>query len=84
MKKPSLLLNGSNAADKVTPDVNGFVCEDNPMKAAAKIDEIFSVPGTLSKCGYNASRTIAVGWELIIPQVIAGYRDAIDEFKRHK
>ena len=81
---PSLLVKGSNAAEVIIPDVNGFVAEQSPAKMAAKIRSVIRDEELLKRCGREAARTIPVSWDDIVPKVLEEYKIIIEKHKRRR
>ena len=78
METPSLLVKGSAASGVVTPDVNGFVADENPDAMADKIISVIENKPLLELTGRNACSTIPVPWSEIIKRVYAEYAQIID------
>jgi glycosyltransferase involved in cell wall biosynthesis len=77
MHTPSLLLEGSTAAEIICDGVNGFLTQNNKNAMAAKIRRIMSDPGSLRIAGSNASKSVAQSWESIIDTVRWRYETII-------
>ena len=84
MEIPSLLVKGSNAADVVTPDVNGFIAEENPKAMADKILSVIDNAEFLKQTGKRASETIPIPWENLMPKVYEEYARIIEEYQKKK
>ena len=69
---PSLLVKGSNAAEIVVDDQNGYLAENNVESMACRIKEAFA-SGRMKEVGEKASKTIPVPWSKIAEQVIDRY-----------
>ena len=78
---PSLLTEGSNAAEAVTKDVSGFVAAENKVAMYREILRIFNTEGLLKKAGEGAKRDVAKTWEEIIPLVRDKYADVIERYR---
>jgi 1,2-diacylglycerol 3-alpha-glucosyltransferase len=79
MSTPGVLVKGSCAAEGVTDEVNGFICEDESPEAIAKT--ILRALPQLKAVGEKARQTIPVHWMDIMPQVVAEYERLIGERK---
>ena len=79
MSTPGVLVKGSCAAEGVTDEVNGFICEDESPEAIAKT--ILRALPQLKTVGEKARQTIPVHWMDIMPQVVAEYERLIGERK---
>lgn len=74
MGVPSLLAEGSNAAECITDGENGFEAACSREKMADKIMEIFD-RGDVKEVGMNAMKTIPIPWEVITARASAAYAD---------
>ena len=78
MGVPALLTKGSNAAESVTPGVNGFVAEEDAQAMCGEIRRIFATEGYVSAIGQRAKETIPIPWEALIPRVYDQYAQIIE------
>lgn len=78
---PSLLTEGSNAAEAVQKNVSGFIAAENKVAMYREILRIFNTPGLREKVGEGAKRDVAKPWEEIIPLVRAKYAEVIEEYR---
>lgn len=78
---PALLTAGSNAAEVVTKDVNGFTAEESPEAMCAEIRRIFGDEALLRAAGKSAETTVAKTWEQIVAEVEEKYRRVIREYR---
>ena len=78
---PSLLTAGSNSAEAVTKDVNGFTAEESPEAMCAEIRRIFGDEELLRAAGKSAETTVAKSWEQIVAEVEEKYRQVIAEYR---
>ena len=69
---PSLLVKGSNAAEVVVDDQNGYLAEANVEAMCNRIYEAFD-SGKMKEVGKKASETIPVPWKDIAERVIERY-----------
>jgi glycosyltransferase involved in cell wall biosynthesis len=81
MHTPSLLLEGSTAAEIICDGINGFLTQNNKNVMAAKIREIMSNHDVLHAVGLNASKTVAQSWESIIEIVRWHYETIMQRFR---
>jgi glycosyltransferase involved in cell wall biosynthesis len=81
VKTPSLVIEGSNAAEGIEDGVNGFLSSDNEMDFAEKIVRIITDKDCLKNAGEKASTTIYKSWEYIVTEVKERYMELI---KKHK
>jgi glycosyltransferase involved in cell wall biosynthesis len=77
MHTPSLMLEGSTAAEIVRDGINGFLTQNNKNAMAAKIRKIMSDSNSLRTVGLNASTSVAQSWESIINTVRWRYETII-------
>ncbi|NLY17433.1 MAG: glycosyltransferase family 4 protein [Clostridiaceae bacterium] len=78
---PSLCIAGTNAAEEIRDNINGFLCEENDAESYGdRIMQIINDRESLKKAGENAKKTIYRNWENIIDEV---YRRYIDIIKSH-
>ncbi len=81
---PSLLTAGSNAAEAITKDMNGFTAEESPEAMSGEIRRIFGNEELLRAAGKSAETTVAKTWEQIVAEVEEKYRQVIAEYRtRH-
>lgn len=81
---PSLLTEGSNAAEAVRPDISGFVAAENKVAMYREILRIFGTEGLLERAGEGARREIASTWEELIPHVREAYAEVIERYQFKK
>lgn len=81
MGVPSLLTEGSNAAEAIEKDVSGFVAAENKVAMYREILRIFNTDGLLKSAGAAAKRDIARTWEQIIPEVRDAYAEIIEKYR---
>ena len=81
---PSLLIKGSNAAEIVTDDYNGFLAEESPEAVAKRVVEIFSNKEFLIKTGQTAKETIPVPWSKIVGEAKMRYKEIIKIYNNAK
>lgn len=79
---PSLLIEGSNAAEGIADNENGFLvsrpCE---REISRRIYEIFNDEPRLREVGKKASETVCIPWETVLTDVHERYRDIIQAFR---
>ena len=78
---PSLLTEGSNAAEAVVKDFSGFTAAENKVAMYSEIVKIFSDQKRLKEIGENAKRTIPKTWEQIVSQVQEKYAEIIEKYR---
>ncbi|MDD3163181.1 MAG: glycosyltransferase [Sphaerochaetaceae bacterium] len=76
---PSILMRGSCSAEGVTDDVNGFLCENDPVEMASRIEAALPLA---DKVGEEARRTIPLAWTEVMKMVVERYQNLIDRFEK--
>ena len=71
---PSLLVEGSNAAEVVQDGVNGYTAPEDPDAMTRKVLQILDSP-ELRQVGQKAKETIPIGWDVIVEKVVDAYRE---------
>lgn len=80
---PPLCIAGTNAAEEIKDNFNGFLCEENDAEAYAnRIMQIISDRDVLKKAGENAKKTIYRNWENIIDEVYRRYVEIVENYNR--
>ncbi len=77
---PSLLTEGSNAAEAVRRNVTGFTAAENKVAMYGEILRVFGTDGLLKKVGEGARTHVAKPWEEIIPLVQEKYAQVIEKY----
>ena len=77
MGTPSIVVEGSSAAECIQSGENGFVCKNDPADLARVIEEALSQPDSLQRIGTAAKKTIPIPWSLLTDEVIDRYTDII-------
>lgn len=77
---PSLLTEGSNAAEAVKKNVTGFTAAENKVAMYGEILRIFETDGLLKKVGAGAKQYVCKPWSQIIPQVQEKYAEIIEKY----
>jgi 1,2-diacylglycerol 3-alpha-glucosyltransferase len=70
---PPLLIEGSNTAENVVDDYNGFLAKNDPESISERIIIAFKNPGHMTDVGINANKTIYRNWEAIVDEVYERY-----------
>ncbi|NLO40183.1 MAG: glycosyltransferase family 4 protein [Ruminiclostridium sp.] len=82
---PSLVIAGSNAAEGIVDNVNGFFSDNDSVSYANRIIQIVKNREELKSIGEKARITIYRNWENIVDEVYERYIDIIKIYKRkHK
>ena len=77
---PSLLTEGSNAAEAVRNNETGFTAAENKVAMYREILRIFASDGLLEKVGEGARKYVAKPWEEIVPLVQEKYAEIIEKY----
>jgi len=78
---PTLFLKGATTADTVTPNVNGYVADNDPQKYAKKIISIFNDRQKYNEVSTNAFRDLYQSWDDCVAKAWADYNRLIMEKK---
>lgn len=74
MGTPSILLEGSTAAEVIDNNVNGYLAKRSAESYAELIEKIYADRCKLSNVGINARNTLARSWENVMEEVLDRYR----------
>lgn len=77
LETPSLLLEGSTAAQVIRDGINGYLSPDHPEAYANRIRQLLARPDALRRVGQEAARTISRPWSEIIEEVFDRYTHLI-------
>lgn len=80
MDTPSVAVRGSCAAESITHNKNGFLCEDDAHSLYTVIKQALSNPEQTRQIGLKAHHTIPVSWDEIIAQVETRYQNLVNRF----
>jgi len=78
MGTPSVIVRGSNAAEVIADQQNGYLCENTPEDLARIMTDALANPERNKEIGLQARNTIPVAWETIMETVVARYQHLID------
>lgn len=84
MGTASVLIRGSDAAEIVTHNDNGLLCEDNAEDLADLLEHALQKLDHLAQMGSRARQTIPIPWSAIMRQVVEAYERVIHDFKGRK
>lgn len=86
MFTPSLLLEGSTAAELVHDRSNGFLTKRTPQDYADAITALSTDPQAISTAGKGAHDSLARSWQNVMDEVLIRYREIIARYEhdRHK
>ncbi len=80
-KTPGLFLEKAATTSTVTDNVDGFICPNNPMEYAKKINMIISDEKKLQEVSTNAYHNLYKNWDNFIIEVYNRYLELIEEKK---
>lgn len=78
---PSLLTEGSNAAEAVEKNFSGFTAAENKLAMYSEIVRIFSDQNRLKGISENAQKTIPKTWEQIVASVQEKYAEILEKYR---
>lgn len=81
MGTPSLLIEGSSAAEHIENDGNGFLCPDETEAITRKTADVLHNPALLKSVGESARKTIPIPWEQVVSILLKHY-EALMEANR--
>ncbi|MBQ5890755.1 MAG: glycosyltransferase [Clostridia bacterium] len=81
---PSLLVRDSCAAETITENVDGYLCEENAESCAEAIISAISDPEKLKQTGINASETVYYPWDKAVKESYKRYEAILNEPKWRK
>ena len=77
---PSVLVEGSCAAEGISDGETGFLCLETPHSLYVKINQIIGNKSLLERVGLNAQNDIYISWEDSIKTAYERYQIIIDKF----
>lgn len=80
---PSLLIEGSCAAEGIDDGITGFLCQDSAQAIADKLKAIMHNKQLLDDAGKNAQQTIYISWEDAVSKAYCRYKTVIDNFYKN-
>lgn len=84
LKTPSIVIDGSNAQERIIDGINGFTCKETMQSFAEKIQTIVKDKENLKKVGEKAKQTLSLTWESVIDHVSKRYQEIIIEHNECK
>lgn len=75
---PSVLIDGSSAAEGIIHGYNGFLTSDNPESLADTLSGLLDKPNLVRYVGSKAQETLYVHWEEIADELYSIYFDLIN------
>lgn len=79
---PSLVINGSCAAEEITDGRNGYLSENDAQSFAGAIFKAASDSCALKAVGRSAKDTLYRSWESVVDDVALKYSDIIGSYKK--
>ena len=83
MHTPSVLMEGSTAANNITDGSNGFLTPEDTGAYADMLRHLAADPQKMQEAGHRASQTIVRSWENVVEEVIMRYNDIKNRHNRH-
>lgn len=80
---PSVLIDGSCAAEDVVDDFSGFLCNENPHSLAEKIEYALSDSERLKRIGKNAGESVYLSWEEAVARAYKRYCEIYNEYHKN-
>lgn len=80
---PSLLIEGSCAAEGVEDGVNGFLCKESAESITAKLSEIMHNGELIKEVGKGAQHDIYISWEDAVAKAYERYKIVIENFYKN-
>ncbi len=77
---PSLLVEGSCAAEGVVHNVSGFLAEENAVSCAAAIADAVSNRAQLKEVGKRAGKQLYLSWDDAVERAYARYREILEKY----
>ena len=77
---PSVLVEGSCAAEGITDGLNGFLTEENAVCLYNKLKDLCSNRDAVKRAGECARKTLYLSWEDALRNVCEGYGTVIDKY----
>jgi glycosyltransferase involved in cell wall biosynthesis len=77
---PSVLVEGSCAAEGIIDGKTGFLCLETPHSLARKINDVIGNKGLLETVGFNAQNDIYISWDDSVKNAFERYQIVIDKF----
>lgn len=81
VKTPSVLLEGSTAAEMVRDGVNGFLTERTPVHYAATVKALAEAPDRITVAGNGARATLCRPWRDVMDEVMNLYEQIVDRYE---
>ena len=82
MQTASVAVRASSAAECITDNDNGFLCEDNSGDLARVIDKALDDIKRLDEMGKRAQQTIPIPWSRLVDSVLDRYDGVIKSVKK--
>jgi len=80
---PSLLIEGSCAAEGITDNETGFLCRDNSISIAEKLITVMHNKPLLKTTGKNAQKEIYISWDDAVAKAYSRYKTVIENFYKN-
>lgn len=80
---PSLLVEGSCAAEGIEDNVTGFLCKDSAESIADKLKAVMHNKVLLREAGKNAQQSIYISWDDAVAKAYSRYKTVIENFYKN-
>jgi glycosyltransferase involved in cell wall biosynthesis len=78
---PTILVEGTTAAENVRHGENGFLTANDAHSCAGLLNELMDNPHLIEQAGAGARDTIYISWEEVIDAVFKRYLEIIEEYR---
>ena len=83
-KTPAVVVENSCSAEQIIDGENGFICKENALSYAEKLEYLCSNPELIKTVGENAFKTLYRTWDDVGEEVKQAYKEIITEYKTKK
>lgn len=82
-KTPAIAIKGTGPSERITPDFNGFICENNLQSYLEKVKQIINNKDLLNLVSTNAYNTMLKTWDKVVPEYVAIYKKLLNKYKNN-
>jgi glycosyltransferase involved in cell wall biosynthesis len=82
MKTPSVLIKGSNAAEAIENNRNGFLCDNTVEDFAQAVKNALSDIELYLRVAENAQKTLCRSWENVVDEAAQKYQSILNRWSR--
>ncbi len=80
-KVPTVLVEGSTAAEVIKDKKNGFLIENSPEALADELEILMDDNELVKRVGMKARESIYISWEQVVDKVYLRYQEIIEQFR---